>query len=444
MTALDFDELELHRLVRTARSRENATVSVGEAIPALGDLDPEPEVIERLRVELAARGIELQDGDHDAAELLDEVAALDVAADDGVHAEDDSAHEIEVVAHDPHLADLESSDLVERRNRARFRPSTREAMKLHAQGAGTSDPIRMYLREIGRVPLLTGPEERELSALIHMGADAAERLADLTASDSLDSLDPAERVRLRRAVSKGEEAKAELTQANLRLVVSIAKRYTRANMPLLDLVQEGNLGLMRAVEKFDGEKGFKFSTYATWWIRQAITRAIADQSRTIRIPVHMVDAMNKMLRIKIDMAQRLEREPTVEELAVACDLPEERVADLLRIAIDPLSLDMPLSEENDSSLGDRVEDANAASPADEAESAMLHQAVEAALHELNEREQALLRMRFGLDDGQPRTLDEVARAFNVTRERVRQIEMKTLMKLGRSESGGRLHDYLED
>jgi RNA polymerase primary sigma factor len=302
----------------------------------------------------------------------------------------------------------------------------------------------MYLREIGRVPLLSGPEERELSAIIKKGAVAAERLAELDAAGELESLETAQRVKLQRESRKGEEAKAELTQANLRLVVSIAKRYASVNMPLLDLVQEGNLGLMRAVEKFDGEKGFKFSTYATWWIRQAITRAIADQSRTIRIPVHMVEAMNKLLRIKIDLAQRLEREPTLEELSRASDLPVERVEELLRIAIDPLSLDMPMGEESDASLGDRVQDERAESPADLAETAMLHQAVEEALLDLSERERELLRMRFGLDDGQPRTLEEVARSFNVTRERVRQIETKTLIKLGRSDHGGRLLDYLEN
>ena len=437
---MSFDEGELQRLVQRGTARDRSVVSIDEAVRALGDLDPDPETIDELRLRLAAHGVELESAENDVAALLD-VAEHELEQEAVVESDVDT--DIEVVAHDPLLAELDESDLVERRLRARFRPSTREAMRLHAQGAGTADPVRMYLREIGRVPLLSGPEERELSTVIKKGAAASEQLAELEITGRLASLDTSERVRLKRESQKGEEAKAELTQANLRLVVSIAKRYASVNMPLLDLVQEGNLGLMRAVEKFDGEKGFKFSTYATWWIRQAITRAIADQSRTIRIPVHMVEAMNKLLRIKIDLAQRLEREPTLEELARASDLPVEKVEELLRIAVDPLSLDMPMGEESDASLGDRVEDQRAESPADLAETAMLHQAVEEALSDLSPRERELLRMRFGLDDGQPRTLEEVARSFNVTRERVRQIETKTLIKLGRSDHGGRLLDYLE-
>ena len=309
---MSFDEGELQRLVHRGEARDRSVVSIDEAVRALGDLDPDPETIDALRLRLAEHGVELESAESDVAALLD-VAEQELEQETIVEADVDA--DIEVVAHDPLLAELDESDLVERRHRARFRPSTREAMRLHAQGAGTADPFRMYLREIGRVPLLTGPEERELSTVIKNGAAAAELLAELDAAGRLASLETSERVRLQRASRKGEEAKAELTQANLRLVVSIAKRYASVNMPLLDLVQEGNLGLMRAVEKFDGEKGFKFSTYATWWIRQAITRAIADQSRTIRIPVHMVEAMNKLLRIKIDLAQRLEREPTLEELS---------------------------------------------------------------------------------------------------------------------------------
>ena len=437
---MSFDEGELERLVQRGTARDRSVVSIDEAVCALGDLDPDPETIDALRLRLAEHGIELESAESDVTALLD-VAEQELEQETVV--EIDVYADVTVVAHDPLLAELDESDLVERRLRARFRPSTREAMRLHAQGAGTADPVRMYLREIGRVPLLSGPEERELSTVIKKGAAASEQLAELEITGRLASLDTSERVRLKRESQNGEEAKAELTQANLRLVVSIAKRYASVNMPLLDLVQEGNLGLMRAVEKFDGEKGFKFSTYATWWIRQAITRAIADQSRTIRIPVHMVEAMNKLLRIKIDLAQRLEREPTLEELSRASDLPVEKVEELLRLAVDPLSLDMPMGEESDASLGDRVEDQRAESPADLAETAMLHQAVEEALSDLSPRERELLRMRFGLDDGQPRTLEEVARSFNVTRERVRQIETKTLIKLGRSDHGGRLLDYLE-
>ena len=441
-----FDELEFQRLVHRGIARVPALVTHDEAVPALGELEPDPEVIEALRSRLAEHGVDLESEESDVAALL----------------------------HD-------APDLMERRQRDRQQAMARESARGQSAGAGTSDPVRMYLREIGRVPLLTGPEERELAALIKAGAAAVEELnqmnaselaapeatlasSDFTAADravagltaversdtaeavipqDLEPVDPARRLALKRVIRKGAEAREELTQANLRLVVSIAKRYASTNMPLLDLVQEGNLGLMRAVEKFDGEKGFKFSTYATWWIRQAITRAIADQSRTIRIPVHMVEAMNRVLRTKLELTQRLEREPSIEELSAATDLPVDRVEELLRIAVDPLSLDMPMNEESDASLGDRVQDENAASPAAVAEMAMLHEAVEEALSDLAPRERELLRMRFGLDDGQPRTLEEVARSFNVTRERVRQIETKTLLKLGHSDHGVRLMDYLE-
>ncbi|MBU6330141.1 MAG: sigma-70 family RNA polymerase sigma factor [Acidobacteria bacterium] len=403
---MSLDEAEIRRLVHKGMARPDAQVSVDEAVHALGDLEPDPEIIEHLRTRLAEHGVELESAESDVAALLDE----------------------------------EESDLVERRQRDRQQLLVRESMRSGSGGTPLADPVRMYLREIGRVPLLTAQEERELSALIQRGIAAAARLDD----ESLDQDPPEERARLRREVRRGEAARTELTQANLRLVVSIAKRYATSSMPLLDLVQEGNLGLMRAVEKFDGEKGFKFSTYATWWIRQAITRAVADQSRTIRIPVHMVEAMNKLLRIRIDLTQRLEREPTLDELAAAADLPLERVEELLRIAVDPLSLDMPMGEESDASLGDRVQDDSADSPAEVAETVMLHQAVAEALADLAPREQELLRMRFGLDDGRPRTLEEVARSFNVTRERVRQIETKTLMKLGRSDHGVRLIEYLQN
>ncbi|WP_336314053.1 RNA polymerase sigma factor RpoD [Iamia majanohamensis] len=324
---------------------------------------------------------------------------------------------------------------------ARRRPVPKAPSPDRSSGAG--DSVRIYLREIGRVPLLTGPEEVDLAQRIEAGAAAASQLADLSAADGLDALGFAERRRLERTARDGEEAKSQLIQANLRLVVSVAKRYVGRGMQLLDLIQEGNLGLMRAVEKFDWTKGFKFSTYATWWIRQAITRAIADQSRTIRIPVHMVESINKVHRIQRQMLQELERDPTVEELAEKVDMAPTRVREILRIAQDPLSLDSPVGEADDSNLSDFIEDLQAEAPADAAARTMLVDAVVEAMSELNEREQQVVRLRFGLEDGQSRTLEEVGREFGVTRERIRQIESKTLAKLRHPHRSQKLRDYLD-
>jgi RNA polymerase primary sigma factor len=311
------------------------------------------------------------------------------------------------------------------------------------EGGSSDDPVRMYLKEIGQVPLLDARQEVRIAARIRRGSEGEVVLAELSAAGRLDALEPGERARLKRVVRDGERARDELTRANLRLVVSIAKRYVGRGMVLLDLVQEGNLGLMRAVEKFDHTKGFKFSTYATWWIRQAITRAIADQARTIRIPVHMVEAMNRVKRVQRQMHQDLEREPTVEELAAEVDEPVEKIREILRIALDPLSLDSPVGEEDESNLGDFIEDQNAVVPIDAAARHLLTAAVGEVLHELSEREQEVVRLRFGLDDGQPRTLEEVGRQFGVTRERIRQIEAKTLAKLRHPHRSDRLRDYLE-
>jgi RNA polymerase primary sigma factor len=301
---------------------------------------------------------------------------------------------------------------------------------------GTADGVRLYLREIGQVDLLTSEDERRLAQLIEEGNLAAGRIDEGTA-------DGTELRMLMRAVQRGQRAKSELIQANLRLVVSIAKRYSGRGMQLLDLIQEGNLGLMRAVDKFDYTKGFKFSTYATWWIRQAITRAIADQARTIRIPVHMVEHVNRLTRTRRELHQELEREPTVDELAAKLQIEPERVRDLLRISMDPLSLDSPVGEEDESNLGDFIEDAGADGPADAATRAMLSEAVEEVLGELSEREQDIVRMRFGLDGGQAKTLEEVGKAFGVTRERIRQIEAKTLAKLRHPQRSQRLREFLE-
>ena len=313
----------------------------------------------------------------------------------------------------------------------------RRGTKRVARGdAGTSDTVRLYLREIGQVDLLTTEDERRLAQLIEEGQVAAKQI-DAGVADRTQ-----ERLMLR-AVQRGERAKSELTQANLRLVVSIAKRYSGRGMQLLDLIQEGNLGLMRAVDKFDHTKGFKFSTYATWWIRQAITRAIADQARTIRIPVHMVEHMNRLTRMRRQMHQQLEREPTIDELAEKLQLEPDRVRELMRISLDPLSLDSPVGEEDESNLADFIEDSTVDTPADAATRAMLHQAVEDVLGELSDREQEIVRMRFGLDGAQARTLEEVGKEFGVTRERVRQIEAKTLAKLRHPHRSQRLREFLE-
>ena len=335
------------------------------------------------------------------------------------------------------ILDLESDEVLEadehllsRRRRRRLRRATPRTE------GGTSDGVRMYLREIGQVDLLTGDDERRLAQLIEAGHLAAARIDE-------GGMDSVEERRLVRAVQRGERAKSELTQANLRLVVSIAKRYSGRGMQLLDLIQEGNLGLMRAVDKFDHSKGFKFSTYATWWIRQAITRSIADQARTIRIPVHMVEHMNRVIRAKRQLHQELEREPTIDELSERVQLEPDRVRELLRISLDPLSLDSPIGEEDESNLGDFIEDSSTDGPADAATRVMLTQAVGAVLGELSEREQEIVRLRFGLDGGQAKTLEEVGREFGVTRERIRQIEAKTLAKLRHPQRSQRLREFLE-
>ncbi|MCR5603423.1 MAG: RNA polymerase sigma factor RpoD [Lachnospiraceae bacterium] len=280
-------------------------------------------------------------------------------------------------------------------------------------GVSIEDPVRMYLKEIGKVPLLSAEEEIELAQKMERGGD------------------------------EGEEAKKRLAEANLRLVVSIAKRYVGRGMLFLDLIQEGNLGLIKAVEKFDYKKGYKFSTYATWWIRQAITRAIADQARTIRIPVHMVETINKLIRVSRQLLQELGREATAEEIAEEMNLPVERVREILKISQEPVSLETPIGEEEDSHLGDFIQDDNVPVPADAAAFTLLKEQLVEVLGTLTDREQKVLRLRFGLDDGRARTLEEVGKEFNVTRERIRQIEAKALRKLRHPSRSRKLKDYLD-
>jgi RNA polymerase primary sigma factor len=309
-----------------------------------------------------------------------------------------------------------------------------------AQG---TDPVRAYLKEIGRVSLLSPELEVLCARKIEAGHEATATLAAWNAEGTLEKVPFEERRATEHAAHDGMEAKDLLIEANLRLVVSIAKRYRNRGMAFLDLIQEGNLGLMRAVEKFDYRRGFKFSTYATWWIRQAITRAVADQARTIRIPVHMVETINKVVRTQRQLSQELGREPTVEEISVRTQFPVERVRELQRISQDTISLEQPIGEEEDFSLSDLIEDHTAEVPVDAATRMLLNEAVKRALSELTDREQEVVRLRFGLDDGRIRTLEEVGQIFGVTRERIRQIEMKTLAKLRHPMVSRPLRDYVE-
>ena len=397
-------EFEVARLLRRGRARGSLTLD--EVIDVVRDAELTSELIAGIRSSLRAEGIDFE-----------ETVAVEVDADEVLRLVRASRGEYKV------------------------RPET------GTDQGSASDSTRLYLREIGQVALLTAADEVELAGAITDGNEAEARLADLAASGELGRIERAEVARLRRRQRKGDRARDRLTRANLRLVVSVAKRFGGRGLPLLDLFQEGNLGLMRAVEKFDAGKGFKFSTYATWWIRQAITRAIADQSRTIRIPVHKVDAMNRVLRVQRDLAQELEREPSHSEIGERAVLRPDEVEDLLRLASEqdnPLSLDSPMGDEQDASLADLVPDLRAIAPADAAARRLLGEAVLASLDDLDKREKDVVRMRFGLDGEQPRTLEEVGRHFGVTRERVRQIEARTMAKLRHPHRSQKLRDYLDE
>jgi len=412
--------------------KERGFVTTGEIFAAFPGLEPETAELAAIYSGISAQGVQ----------VVDEIA-------EELEREDQRRGAPE--ARPPHRARSSesgrSSGVVTRPGAA---PAAKEPVsrlgKLgepaarHERGeiGGSFDPVRMYLKEIGKVPLLTAEQEVTLAQRIEAGLHATERL-ELEANVTEEAHASLEAVAV-----DGQLAKRQLTEANLRLVVSIAKRYVGRGMALLDLVQEGNLGLIRAVEKFDYTKGFKFSTYATWWIRQAITRAIADQARTIRIPVHMVETMNKVLRIQRQMLQELGREPTVEEVGIKVEMTPDRVREIQRIAQEPVSLETPVGEEDDSFLGDFVEDPAAIAPATAAARALLTEAIVEALEELNDRERQVVRLRFGLDDGQVRTLEEVGKEFGVTRERIRQIESKTLAKLRHPTRSQRLRDYLEE
>jgi RNA polymerase primary sigma factor len=411
-----------------ARVKDRGWVTTGEIFAALPDLEPETAELAAIYAGIRSQGVEVVDEIAEELQREDQRNAgrLGPVQTERPSAERRRGSDTQVVNR-PGAAS--AADTAARHTRA---PRTDRVE------GGSFDPVRMYLKEIGKIPLLTAEQEVTLAKRIEAGCYATERLEIQHPRSSEETTS------LEAVAVDGEMAKKQLTEANLRLVVSIAKRYVGRGMALLDLVQEGNLGLIRAVEKFDYTKGFKFSTYATWWIRQAITRAIADQARTIRIPVHMVETMNKVLRIQRQMLQELGREPTVEEIAAKVELTPDRVRDIQRISLEPLSLETPVGEEDDSSLGDFVEDPSAIAPATAAARALLTEAIEEALDELNDRERAVVRLRFGLDDGQVRTLEEVGREFGVTRERIRQIESKTLAKLRHPTRSQRLRDYLEE
>ena len=345
--------------------KSKGQLSTKEILDALGELDFDPEQIEKFYDTLESQGVEIVEDFDD------------------------------ITIDDEELAKAEGIEL---------EPG------MGADGVAIDDPVKVYLKEIGRVPLLTPDEEVDLAVRISNGDEAA---------------------------------KKRLSEANLRLVVSIAKRYLGRGMQFLDLIQEGNLGLIKAVEKFDYTKGFKFSTYATWWIRQAITRAIADQARTIRIPVHMVETINKLIRVSRQLLQELGREPTPEEIAEEMNMPVERVREILKISQEPVSLETPIGEEEDSHLGDFIQDDNVPVPAEAAAQTLLKEQLDEVLDTLTEREQKVLRLRFGMNDGRARTLEEVGREFDVTRERIRQIEAKALRKLRHPSRSRKLRDYLD-
>ena len=414
------------------KGKRSGSIALDDVIVVLKDVDLSPELIDSVRGRLAAEGVLLEEDPidveaHDDALLVP--PALSPDSGPGPAAPGDDAAAPGSPTRPP-----------------RERPADREAVPRADGGrsTGSSDPVRTYLREIGKVDLLTGPEEVALARRIEAGLQAVAGIAALEYRYGPGHIPDDECRPLEHLVADGFQAKKELIEANLRLVVSIAKRYLGRGLLFLDLIQEGNLGLIRAVEKFDHTKGFKFSTYATWWIRQAITRAIADQARTIRIPVHMVETINTVLRVQRLLLQELGREPTVEELGEKVSMPPARVREIQRIAQEPVSLETPVGQEDDSSLGDFIEDQQAVAPADAAARALLSEAVGEALAELTERERQVVRLRFGLDDGQIRTLEEVGREFGVTRERIRQIEAKTLAKLRHPIRSQKLRDYLDE
>ena len=385
------------------KGKKKGKLDAGELSDVLDELDLESEQMDSIYDSLEQLGIEIGSEDF-LADLPDE---------DGEPAMDE-------------IAEIEEEELVD--------PNTL------VDSFNIDDPVRMYLKEIGKVPLLTADQEVELATVMSAGREAEARVAQAEADGS--AIPEAEMAELKKQIKAGEKAKQQLAEANLRLVVSIAKRYVGRGMLFLDLIQEGNLGLIKAVEKFDYTKGYKFSTYATWWIRQAITRAIADQARTIRIPVHMVETINKVIRVSRQLLQELGHDPSPEEISAEMNMPVDKVREILKIAQEPVSLETPIGEEEDSHLGDFIPDEAASEPSEAASFTLLKEQLVDVLGTLTPREEKVLKLRFGIEDGRTRTLEEVGKEFNVTRERIRQIEAKALRKLRHPSRSKKLKDFL--
>ena len=447
---------ELGRVVDglvSASAKSGGSVSEDDIQVAIRDVDVDGDELSDLYDTLRAKGVEITTsgevanpafgiGSIDAGDDDDDFTSDDDFSgdDDALDGEDDeeseAANEAKEIKEALRSVPKAKVSKPKRSSRARARRQDTSTVML------TGDPVRMYLKEIGKVDLLTADEEVHLAMKIEAGTEASEKLE--AAENGEIELTRAEQRRLMRIEQVGLDAKQQLISANLRLVVSIAKRYVGRGMLFLDLIQEGNLGLIRAVEKFDYTKGFKFSTYATWWIRQAITRAIADQARTIRIPVHMVETINKLIRVQRQLLQDLGRDPTPEEIGAEMGMSPDRVREIQKISQEPVSLETPIGEEEDSQLGDFIEDSTAVAPPEAASDSMLREQLDQVLDGLADRERKVIKFRFGLEDGHPRTLEEVGREFGVTRERIRQIESKTLAKLRHPSRSGRLKDYMEE
>lgn len=423
------------------KGAENGSVTEDDVQGMLKDISVSEEQLNAVYGILREQGINVVSADDDVVIGADddELSAGTDDLDDDLDDEDNEDHDIRVAKR----ADAEmAAAKPKKKSRSRTSRSRSRTRGVDASTVMlTGDPVRMYLKEIGKVDLLTAADEVDLAMKIEAGLEASNKLE--AAENGEIELTRAEMRRLTRVENVGLEAKQALISANLRLVVSIAKRYVGRGMLFLDLIQEGNLGLIRAVEKFDYEKGFKFSTYATWWIRQAITRAIADQARTIRIPVHMVETINKLVRVQRQLLQDLGRDPTPEEIGAEMDISADRVREIQKISQEPVSLETPIGEEEDSQLGDFIEDSQAVVPPDAASFSMLQEQLTQVLDSLADRERKVIELRFGLVDGHPRTLEEVGREFGVTRERIRQIESKTLAKLRHPSRSSKLKDYIE-